>query len=36
VSILLARGNAARHIYSTLILKRHPASFFYTPLTDDQ
>jgi STE24 endopeptidase len=29
VSILLARGNAARHIYSTLILNRHPASFFY-------
>jgi STE24 endopeptidase len=28
VSILLARGNAARHIYSTLILKGHPASFF--------
>lgn len=28
MSILLARGNAARHIYSTLILNRHPASFF--------
>jgi len=33
VSILLARGNAARHIYSTLILNRHPASFFI-PLSD--
>jgi len=32
VSILLARGNAARHIYSTLILKRHPASFFTIPI----
>jgi STE24 endopeptidase len=31
VSILLARGNAARHIYSTLILNGHPASFFYYP-----
>jgi len=28
VPILIARGNAARHIYSTLILNRHPASFF--------
>jgi STE24 endopeptidase len=27
VPILIARGNAARHIYSTLILNRHPASF---------
>ncbi len=26
--ILIARGNAARHIYSTLILNRRPASFF--------
>jgi STE24 endopeptidase len=28
VPILIARGNAARHIYSTLILNRRPASFF--------
>jgi hypothetical protein len=32
VPILIARGNAARHIYSTLILNRRPASFSYNSL----
>jgi hypothetical protein len=36
VPILLARGNAARHIYSTLILKGRPASFFNSLLINAQ